>query len=139
MPKLTKTRAIKPRIKIAKKYTAPDGKSIYLKGRNHTSSDNELYRAFARFCDALGHVWNLIESGPDAEKTAVKVAHRCCTGRLMIIDNQTGRTIEPNMPYEVCVLQTPAIDADKKSVSDNIKINGENALKTNTAENHHTE
>ncbi len=139
MPKSTKTRAIKPRIKIAKKYITLDGKSIYLKGRNHTSSDNELYRAFARFCDALGHVWNLIESETDAEKTTVKVAHQCCAGRLMIIDNQTDRTIEPNIPYEVCVLQTPAIDADEKKVSDNIKINGENALKTNTAENHHTE
>lgn len=85
-----------------------DGANLY-KGQDYTLADNELYCAFARFCDALGRVWNLIEFGPDAEKTAVKVAHRCCAGRLMIIDNQTGQTIEPNLPYEVSVLQDPAI------------------------------
>lgn len=85
-----------------------DGAHLY-KGQDYTLADNELYCAFARFCDALGRVWNLIESGQNAEKTAVKLAHKCCAGRLMIIDNQTNEVIEPNLPYEVSVLQDPAI------------------------------
>lgn len=85
-----------------------DGVKLY-RGENYTLADNELYCAFARFCDALGRVWNLIESGPQAEPTALKVAHKCCAGRLMIIDNQTNEVIEPNLPYEISVLQDPAI------------------------------
>lgn len=85
-----------------------DNVNLY-KGENYTLADNELYCAFARFCDALGRVWNLIESGKNAEKIAIPLAHKCCAGRLMIIDNQTGETIEPNLPHEVTILQDPAL------------------------------
>ena len=78
-------------------------------GENYTLADNEDYCAFARFCDALGRVWNRIEQGPASEEVAVKLAHKCPAGRLMIIENKTGRQIEPDLEPEISILQDPAI------------------------------
>lgn len=41
-------------------------------------TDNEKYCAFARFCDAYGKVWNLVEESDDPE------ARELTIGRLII-------------------------------------------------------
>lgn len=85
-----------------------DNAKLY-EGENYTLADNEAYCAFARFCDALGRVWNRIEQGPASEEVAVKLAHKCPAGRLMIVDNKTGQQIEPDLEPEISILQDPAI------------------------------
>lgn len=79
-------------------------------GNKVTLLDQEMYCAFARFCDALGRVWNLIQEGtPATEQAAIALTHRCPAGRLMIKDNETGLLIEPTMAPEIAVLEDPAI------------------------------
>ena len=46
-------------------------------------TDNREYCAFARFCDAKGQVWNLVEEeGERARDLTVREADRCPAGRL---------------------------------------------------------
>ena len=46
-------------------------------------TDNREYCAFARFCDAKGQVWNLVEEeGERARDLTIREADRCPAGRL---------------------------------------------------------
>ncbi len=82
-----------------------------IEGPNYTLIDNEKYCAFARFCDAKGRVWNLVQTGhPETDKQAIKEACYCPAGRLIMYDNKTGKPIEMEMEPEIAVLEDPAID-----------------------------
>jgi len=76
-----------------------------IKGPNLTLADNESYCAFARFCDAYGRVWNLVNYGDErADREAIREACDCPAGRLMIFD-KSGKPIEEKLPQEVCVIE----------------------------------
>lgn len=80
------------------------------RGPNLTLYDNEDYCAFARFCDAYGRVWNLVEEGtPEADKLAIREAQHCPAGRLLIADNKTGEILEEHYEPTISVLEDPAI------------------------------
>lgn len=86
-----------------------DNTSSY-EGPNFTLVDNEMYCAFARFCDAFGRVWNLVKQGDKySDMMALKETHLCPAGRLMIIDNQTGEFIEDEDEAIIQVLEDPMI------------------------------
>lgn len=79
-------------------------------GPNFTLVDNEMYCAFARFCDAFGRVWNLVKQGNQySDLMALKEVHLCPSGRLMIIDNQTGEMIEEEDSPAIHVIEDPMI------------------------------
>ncbi len=81
-------------------------------GPNYTLLDSELYCAFARFCDAFGQVWNLVQNGDAlSDKLALHEAHHCPAGRLMMVDNQSGEMLEPPLTQSIGILQDPAIQA----------------------------
>lgn len=97
----TETAPIKPILESAKEY----------KGVNYTLFDNELYCAFARFCDAFGQVWNFIQNGDAlSDRVARHEACACSSGRLMLKDNKTGQFIEPDFEPSIGVLEDPAIE-----------------------------
>lgn len=79
-------------------------------GPNYTLYDNEVYCAFARFCDAFGQVWNLVQNGDGlSDKLALHEAEHCPAGRLMMKDNKTGEFIEPTFTKSIGLLQDPQI------------------------------
>ena len=96
----TETAPKEPILKKAKEY----------KGIHYTLLDNELYCAFARFCDAFGQVWNFVQNGDAlSDKVTRHEVCACCSGRLMLKDNATGEFIEPKLKPSVGVLEDPAI------------------------------
>lgn len=75
-------------------------------GPNLTLFDNEKYCAFARFCDAKGRVWNLVEAGTEeSDELAKRETFNCPAGRLMIYDNKTGKNLEPPLEQKIGVIE----------------------------------
>lgn len=74
-------------------------------------TDNESYCAFARFCDAKGRIWNLVQdpSEPEDADIAKREAAHCPSGRLMIWDNETKRPYEPKLSPSISILEDPGI------------------------------
>ena len=79
--------------------------AVAIEGPNLTLMDNENYCSFARFCDAHGRVWNLVQVGrPDTDKMAIADACNCPAGRLIILDEQ-GRPFEHKYEPSIGVLE----------------------------------
>lgn len=98
-----------------------DIKPTTYQGPNFTLVDTQMYCSFSRFCQTFGKVWNLIKQGTATTDTIAKESvHLCPSGRLTIIDNNTGEIIEPNHKNEIHVLKDPMI-----------ALNGPLALKGN--------
>jgi CDGSH-type Zn-finger protein len=65
--------------------------------------------AYARFCDVAGSIWSLIERDDDDSRELVRrEAAHCPSGRLVIRDKQTGRTIEPEYAPSITLVEDPA-------------------------------
>lgn len=83
-----------------------------LEGPATSLTDAEALCAFARFCDAHGQVWNLVEetNKPQARKYFVQEAGDCPSGRLVAWDNATGQPIEPKFEPSIGLIEDPAND-----------------------------
>jgi CDGSH-type Zn-finger protein len=67
----------------------------------------------ARFCDAKGSIWNLVEEGgPDATAIAVREAGHCPSGRLITWARTSAERLEPvgepDFEPSIGVVQDPA-------------------------------
>jgi CDGSH-type Zn-finger protein len=74
-------------------------------------ADNEAYCAFARFCDAKGRVWNIVERAQtpeDIELAEREVAH-CPSGRLIIWDKKEKKIVEPKFDASIGIIEDPGI------------------------------
>ncbi|MCI4372943.1 MAG: CDGSH iron-sulfur domain-containing protein [Thermoplasmata archaeon] len=73
--------------------------------------DTEVLCAFARFCDPGGKIWNLVgQSGdPAARKLAIREGMSCPGGRLVLHDKQSKKTIEPELPPSIGLVEDPAL------------------------------
>lgn len=83
--------------------------------------DNSKYCSFARFCEAKGRIWNIVQdaiSDDDVELAKREVAH-CPSGRLVLIDNQSGKTLEPEFQPSLSILEDTGI-----KVSGPIQVKG---------------
>ena len=82
-----------------------------IQGPQVTLTDNQHYCVFARFCDAKGRVWNIVENGDSDEeaRTATYEANHCPGGRLSTWDNTTGRPNEPVYEPSLGLIEDPAI------------------------------
>jgi len=74
-------------------------------------ADNEKYCAFARFCDAYGRIWNLVQKArTEEEKELVKhEAEHCPAGRLVLFDKEKQTVYEPPFEPSISVLEDPGI------------------------------
>jgi CDGSH-type Zn-finger protein len=74
-------------------------------------SDAEELCAFARFCDPAGKIWGLIEQtdDPKARALVIREASHCPGGRLVVRDKKTGKTIEPELPPSIGLVEDPAL------------------------------
>ncbi|MFC5181255.1 CDGSH iron-sulfur domain-containing protein [Actinomadura harenae] len=76
-------------------------------GPEYTLTDAEPLCAFARFCDADGQVWNLIEK-PGGGERAKQEAQHCPGGRLVPWKLDERRALEPELPLSLGLIEDPA-------------------------------
>lgn len=81
-----------------------------LDGPTMQLADAEALCAFARFCDPHGQVWNQVEQtdNPAIREQFVKQVGSCPSGRLIAIDKETGKAIEPSLPLSIGLIEDPA-------------------------------
>lgn len=73
-------------------------------------TDNQSYCAFARFCDAKGRTWNLVEKDNEqAAQLTIQEANICPAGRLSAWDNKTGQPYEPVFEPSLALIEDPSI------------------------------
>lgn len=90
-----------PILKGAKAYEGP----------TQVLADNEKYCAFARFCDAYGQIWNLVERSAteDEQKLVEHEGGHCPAGRLILINKETREVYEPKHDPSIGVIQDPVM------------------------------
>lgn len=74
-------------------------------------ADNEKYCAFARFCDAYGRIWNLVQTAESEEERELvrhEVGH-CPAGRLVLWDKETQKVFEPPFDPSIGIIEDPGI------------------------------
>ncbi len=72
-------------------------------------TDNEAYCAFARFCDQGLRIWNEVERpGASHQAMAVKMAHQCPAGRLIVWDKDTRQPIEQPVAPAIGLIEDTA-------------------------------
>jgi CDGSH-type Zn-finger protein len=81
-----------------------------LDGPTMQLADAESLCAFARFCDPHGRVWNQVAHTDDPEVRAqfIRQVGNCAAGRLIAIDKDTGKPIEPKLPQSIGLVEDPA-------------------------------
>jgi CDGSH-type Zn-finger protein len=74
--------------------------------------DIEELCASARFCHRAGGIWNLVPGSDDPEKKQISIEETCdCpSGRLVIVDKQTGKIIEPKLAKSIVLIEDPTMD-----------------------------
>jgi CDGSH-type Zn-finger protein len=76
-----------------------------------TLDDAQELCAFARFCDAGGKIWALIDKSNNGavRELAVREANHCPSGRLVVNDTRTDRPIEHALPPSIGIVEDPAM------------------------------
>jgi CDGSH-type Zn-finger protein len=92
------------RVPYARQAETIDGPTVVL-------SDAENLCAFARFCDAGGKIWSLIDrtDEPEVRQLAIHEATYCPSGRLVLHDKETHKEIEPPLLPSIGVVEDPAL------------------------------
>ncbi|MDR1748342.1 MAG: CDGSH iron-sulfur domain-containing protein [Spirochaetaceae bacterium] len=74
-------------------------------------SDNQEFCAYARFCDAKGQIWNIVQEADTKEEAdlVIREAGHCPGGRLIAWDRETGEPIEPHFEPSIGIIQDPAL------------------------------
>jgi CDGSH-type Zn-finger protein len=85
--------------------TTFDGPSLALRDARSLCADG-------RFCDPNGNVWNQIarSDDPNIQSMFLRQVHHCPAGRLVAFDKATGRTIEPDLPVSIGLIEDPVED-----------------------------
>jgi CDGSH-type Zn-finger protein len=80
-----------------------------IQGPSLTLADNEHLCVHARFCMRAGGIWSLVEMSDDEEarNIVIEEACNCPSGRLVIKDNISGKTIEPEFDKSIVVIEYP--------------------------------
>ena len=71
--------------------------------------DTEDLCASARFCHRAGGIWNLVPKSdkPENKQVAIEETCDCPSGRLVITDKKARKTIEPNLPKSIGLIEDP--------------------------------
>jgi CDGSH-type Zn-finger protein len=75
-------------------------------GQELALTDDVSLCAFARFCDADGQIWNLVEQEGRAGDVR-RVAGNCPSGRLVAWDLASKTPLEPSLPPSIGVVEDP--------------------------------
>ena len=74
-------------------------------------ADNEKYCAFARFCDAYGRIWNIVQTAKTQDEIDLvkHEAGHCPAGRLVVWDKKTKKVFEPSFDPSIGIIEDPGI------------------------------
>jgi CDGSH-type Zn-finger protein len=74
-------------------------------------TDAENLCASARFCHRNGEIWNLVpqSDNPEAKRIAVEDCGDCPSGRLVVWDKNTGKTVEPQFERSIGLVEDPSV------------------------------
>ncbi len=83
-----------------------------IRGPGLTLLDNEHLCVHAQFCMRGRRIWNLVENpdSPGARELATEQACNCPSGRLVVIENETGVPIEPELEKSIAIIERPSRD-----------------------------
>jgi CDGSH-type Zn-finger protein len=75
-------------------------------------TDIEALCASARFCHRAGGIWKLVpeSSNPQKKQIAIEEASDCPSGRLVVVDKETGKIIEPKFRKSLVLIEDPAMN-----------------------------
>ncbi len=81
--------------------------SEILAGERIFLTDNQAYCAFARFCDAEGRIWNIVQEAitDDDVELAKREAAHCPAGRLLVWNAETNRPYEHKYIPSLSILE----------------------------------
>jgi CDGSH-type Zn-finger protein len=73
--------------------------------------DVEKLCASARFCHRSGDIWEQIprSDDPEIKQIAIRNSCDCPSGRLMLRDKKTGKSIEPELERSIALVEDPFI------------------------------
>jgi CDGSH-type Zn-finger protein len=91
-----------------------DKMAITIDGPTLKLKDAEILCASARFCHRGGNIWPQIPQSDDLKlkQNAIRNAGDCPSGRLVIIDKETGKTIEPELEKSIGFIEDKGIGVD---------------------------
>jgi CDGSH-type Zn-finger protein len=100
----TETSDNEPYEKMAKEI---DGPELKLK-------DAEILCASARFCHRGGDIWQVVTKSdePWAKQNVIENTCDCPSGRLVVIDKDSGKAIEPSLEKSIGLIEDPVIGVD---------------------------
>lgn len=75
-------------------------------GPDLTLTDAPALCAFARFCDADGQVWNLVET-PGRSSAVLRETSNCPSGRLVSWNLAERKALEPELDPSIGVVEDP--------------------------------
>ncbi|MCL2439972.1 MAG: CDGSH iron-sulfur domain-containing protein [Alphaproteobacteria bacterium] len=79
------------------------------RGATYDMLENINYCAFARFCDAKGRIWNLVQmGGRAAAEQALKEANLCPAGRFVMLD-KSGNVVGDTLPPEISTIEDASV------------------------------
>lgn len=86
-------------------------KAKEIKGPELILKDAEKLCASARFCHRSGDIWDQIPGSDDPEikKIAIRNSCDCPSGRLLVMDKKTGKSIEPDFERSIALISDPFI------------------------------
>jgi len=81
------------------------------KGPELELADAEELCSSARFCRPAGGTWHNVKKSdrPEAKKSAIDTAGKCPSGRLVVIDRKTGKSIEPAHKPGIGLIEDPQL------------------------------
>ncbi len=84
-------------------------------------SDVPSLCAASRFCHRAGGIWRLLEKSdnPEIKKIIVEEACNCASGRLVALNKQSGKPIEPKLEQAISIVEDPG-----QGVSGPIRLKG---------------
>ena len=79
-----------------------------------TLKDAEILCASARFCHRGGDIWDQIpqSNNPQLKKNCINNAFDCPSGRLAVVDKETGQTLEPPLEKAIAFINDPGVKDD---------------------------
>ena len=81
------------------------------KGPELELADDEQLCASARFCRPAGGTWHNVHKSdrPEAKRLAIDTACNCPSGRLVVHDRKTGKSIEPHHEPGIGLIEDPQL------------------------------
>jgi CDGSH-type Zn-finger protein len=104
-------------VKVAFDGTETAGEEAYLDhpkeidGPALKLDDIEDLCASARFCHRAGGIWKLVPASDGQEKKRIAIEETCdCpSGRLVVVDKQTKKVVEPKFAESIGLIEDPAM------------------------------